>query len=167
MKNKLHRAYLLLGGNLGDRAENLARAISLIEESVGEILSQSAIYETEAWGSDVPQPAHLNQAILVATDLKPQALLEELQRIENQLGRTRQVVWGNRTMDIDILLLDNIILKTSTLTIPHPRIQDRKFVLVPLAEIAADIVHPIFHENITTLLIACSDELEVKKWQKP
>ena len=165
MNNKLYKTYLLLGGNLGNRAENLAEAIALIANSVGEILKKSAVYETDAWGSEIPQPAHLNQAVLVATELEPQTLLEELQNIENKLGRTRQVVWGNRTIDIDIIFFDNTIMNTASLIIPHPRMQNRKFVLVPLADIALEIVHPIFQENVAKLLLECSDKLEVKKWK--
>lgn len=158
----MNKLYLLLGGNEGDRMKNLAAAKALIALRVGKIAQSSAVYETAAWGK-TNQPDFLNQAIAVDTKLDVFAAHRILQKIETELGRQRIEHWGQRTLDIDLLFYNKLILNTEKLTIPHPRIQDRRFALVPLCEINADFVHPIFDCSLADLLAKCNDLLEVKR----
>jgi 2-amino-4-hydroxy-6-hydroxymethyldihydropteridine diphosphokinase len=162
----MNHAYLLTGGNLGERAENLKMAEIAIGKSAGKIEAVSSLYETAAWGT-TDQPDYLNQALLIETELSAQELLATLLKIEIQLGRFRQEKYGPRLIDIDILFFNNEIIKTPTLVIPHPHIQNRRFVLVPMAEIAPDLEHPIFKKTITELLAVCPDPLNVKKFYSP
>jgi 2-amino-4-hydroxy-6-hydroxymethyldihydropteridine diphosphokinase len=156
--NKVH---LILGGNKGDRLLNINNALLLIEEKIGVIINRSKIYQTQAWGN-INQPDFLNQAICIQTKLAPQKLLKELIKIEELLGRVRtEERWMERTMDIDILFYNDEIIDTSDLKIPHPYIKERKFVLVPLHEIASDLIHPIHNVTISSLLSDCSDTLNV------
>lgn len=156
------QVYLSLGGNLGDRLSNLIMAIQLIKERIGEVLQESAIYETKAWG-DTNQPDYLNMVIALKTNLAPEELLNKTQRIENELGRKRREKWGARTIDIDILLINHLIINTERLKVPHPLMSERKFVLLPLMEVAAEFIHPIFKTSIKTLTSNCEDVLEVKR----
>lgn len=129
-------AYLGLGTNLGDREANLSRALELLAATPGvRVRRASAIYETEPVGPR-EQPRFLNQVVEVETELAPRALLARLLRIEAALGRARRERWGPRTMDMDILLYDDLVLETPGLTLPHPRLTERAFALVPLAELA-------------------------------
>ncbi|RMF21198.1 MAG: 2-amino-4-hydroxy-6-hydroxymethyldihydropteridine diphosphokinase [Bacteroidetes bacterium] len=155
-------SYLLTGGNLGDRFDNLARARALIERYVGPVLAASALYETEAWGVE-DQPPYLNQALQVRTKLGPFQLLDRLQRIEGELGRTRPNKWASRTMDIDILFYENLVMKTRRLEIPHPRLHRRNFALAPLKEIAPELFHPLLCKTIEELLAESQDPLEVAR----
>lgn len=158
----MNKAYLLTGGNLGNRPENLAIACSLVEQFCGKIVLRSAIYESAAWGYR-DQPAFYNQALLTETLLSPQVLMEKLLYIENLMGRRRTIHMGPRVIDIDVLFFGNEVINTPDLIIPHPRIQARRFVLMPLAEIAAGFVHPLLHKTIIELLAICPDELDVHK----
>jgi 2-amino-4-hydroxy-6-hydroxymethyldihydropteridine diphosphokinase len=157
-----NRVFILLGSNLGDRFENLLVAHSSVEITAGKIIQRSSIYETAAWGK-TDQPSFLNQAIAFQTDLDPHKLLIELQRIEERMGRIKKDKWGPRTIDLDILLFDDIVVQSEKLTIPHPAMHLRGFTLVPLAEIAADVVHPVLQKSILTLLQECNDTLTVSK----
>ncbi len=153
--------YLLLGGNIGDREKTLAMAIECLGEDVGEIYQTSSLYETEPWGMDSVDN-FLNQVVVMKTGLSSFVILERILAIEEKLGRKRDskvIGYQSRPIDIDILFIDAEIIQTSRLTIPHPEIQNRKFVLVPLCEINASFVHPILHKTIGNLLINCDDPL--------
>lgn len=158
----MHTAYLLIGGNLGDRFHNLQRALELIEECCGDIISISSVYETAAWGL-TDQAAFLNQAVVLDTTLSPQELMTALLDIENTMGRIRHQKMGPRTIDIDILLMDDLQIETGELTIPHPSLHLRKFALVPLAEVASAKRHPSNNKTIAELLTDCPDTLPVAK----
>jgi 2-amino-4-hydroxy-6-hydroxymethyldihydropteridine diphosphokinase len=155
-------SFLLLGSNQGDRKLFLAQARRQLQAAAGSIQKESAIYETAAWGVQ-DQPAFLNQVLELETDLPPEALLTEIHRIEKSLGRVRQIKWTARVIDIDILYFDELVLQTPQLHIPHPHLQDRRFTLLPLVEIAPNWMHPVFQKTNRQLLAECPDTLEVKK----
>ena len=154
--------YLLIGGNLGNRQENLATARFLIGKHCGQITRQSSVYETAPWGK-IDQPGFLNQALEVNTELNARQLIRRILKVEKIMGRVRKEKLGPRIIDIDILLFNDEIQDISFLKLPHPEMQHRRFVLIPLSEIAAEIVHPVLKKNILQLLQECPDELEVKK----
>lgn len=134
------KAFLSLGSNMGDRLEYLSKAIDKIAQIQGcNILNKSSIYETEPWGYE-NQEAFLNLCISIETSLSPYELLESLQTIELELDRVRKIHWGPRTIDIDILLFDDIICEDDKLTIPHPRMRERVFVLIPLYDIEKNLI---------------------------
>lgn len=160
--NNIHTAYLLTGGNLGNRQANLLKAIELIEQFCGAITAQSSIYETAAWGY-TEQPNFLNQVLKLNTSLEPATLMQKILWIEEQLGRIRTVKMGPRIIDIDILLMDELILNTELLQLPHPQLPNRRFVLMPLAEIAGNEIHPVEKKTINQLLSNCADSLNVQK----
>lgn len=160
MRNK---AYLLTGGNLGDRSANLARAATLIAEQCGTVSASSFLYETAAWGKE-DQPAFLNQALELSTTLSARQLMRRLLKIEKQLGRVREERYGPRLIDIDILLFNEEVHNYALLKLPHPEMQRRRFALLPLAEIAAAVIHPVLKKTIADLLAVCPDQLEVKKY---
>ena len=154
----MNKAYLLIGGNMGDRLANLSNAKEAIQEQVGVIKKISAIYETAAWGLE-DQPSFLNQALLLETNFDPIDLLNHLLKIEIQMGRIRNLPLGPRTIDLDIIFFNDQIIASDKLTIPHPQMQKRNFVLTPLNEIAPQFIHPIFKKSINQLLIECTDTL--------
>jgi 2-amino-4-hydroxy-6-hydroxymethyldihydropteridine diphosphokinase len=155
-------AYLLIGGNLGNRSANLQKAVFNIEQTCGKIVQSSAIYETSAWGL-TQQPAFYNQALMLSTQLSPHGLMQALLTIELQMGRTREIKMGPRVIDLDILLIDQLVQHTDLLQLPHPSLSMRRFALLPLAEIAPDLMHPILEKSILTLLEICPDTLDVQK----
>ena len=155
-------AYLLIGSNLGNRSANLQNALHQIEKNCGKIQDLSAIYETAAWGL-TNQPSFYNQAVIIETNLTPNALMEQLLSIETNMGRIRTVKLGPRLIDLDILLINNLIINTESLILPHPAMEYRRFVLLPLAEIAPNLAHPILQKTIQELLLVCTDELDVQK----
>ncbi len=159
----MNKAYLLTGGNLGDREVQLATAKDLLALHCGDIVSASSLYETAAWGK-TEQPAFLNQALEIATTLTARQLMRRILKVEKMMGRVREEKYGPRVIDIDILLFNNEKHNYPLLKLPHPEIQNRRFALLPLAEIAATVVHPVLNKTITTLLKECIDELPVKKY---
>ena len=151
-------AYIGLGSNLGNREGCLRGAIQRLRELPGTtVLRVSRFYETEPVGGP-PQGKFLNAALALETTLAPESLLAELQRIETALGRTREVRWGPRTTDLDILLYDDGVLDTPTLKIPHPLMHERMFVLDPLAEIAPNVIHPVLKKPVAQLREELSDQ---------
>jgi 2-amino-4-hydroxy-6-hydroxymethyldihydropteridine diphosphokinase len=154
--------FLSLGGNLGNTREIFEGAYPHIEKKIGKIAVYSSIYQTEAWGP-IPQADFLNQVVLVTTTLKPEACLTELLEIERQFGRERKERWGPRTLDLDILFYGDVIIAAPDLSIPHPRIAERKFILTPLAEIAPLFEDPTSRKSMTALLAACADESQVNR----
>ncbi|MBE9010946.1 2-amino-4-hydroxy-6-hydroxymethyldihydropteridine diphosphokinase [Pseudanabaenaceae cyanobacterium LEGE 13415] len=151
---------IALGSNLGDSRSILESALSRLEP----VIARSSWYQTKAvtLPNSPPQPDYLNGCAIVETDLQPLELLAKLQQIEAEFGRIRYQRWDARTLDLDILLVDDVIFQTETLEIPHPRMSDRAFVLVPLAEIAPDWKHPKLHCSIVQLLRSI-DASDVKK----
>jgi 2-amino-4-hydroxy-6-hydroxymethyldihydropteridine diphosphokinase len=158
----MNQTYLLIGGNLGDRTAYLNRAKELIQENCGMLAKISAIYETAAWGLEA-QPSFYNQALLLETTLPAAQLMQQLLDIETRIGRKREIKMGPRTIDIDMLLFNQEIINTPLLTVPHPRLPERRFALLPLAEIAATVLHPVLRQTIGQLLHDCPDTLDVHK----
>jgi 2-amino-4-hydroxy-6-hydroxymethyldihydropteridine diphosphokinase len=153
-------AYLGLGTNLGDRKENLRKAIEAIALKM-DIYQQSSLYETAAWGY-TDQPDFLNQVVQVETDLTPLRLLNFLKRTEVELGRVENFRYGPRQIDLDILFFDDLVKNTIRLQIPHPRLAERAFVLVPLNEIEPGLVHPELGKTVAQLLAELPDKAGVK-----
>ena len=158
----MHTAYLLMGGNIGNREEYLQQAVGLISQLAGTVEKRSSIYETAAWGN-TDQAAFLNQAIRLRTGLSASELMTTLLLIEEKMGRKRLDRYGPRVIDIDILLYDTAIHATPHIRIPHPELPNRRFALEPLHELAPDLVHPILHKSVHELLNSCKDPLPVYK----
>ena len=156
-----HEVFLGLGSNLGDREAQLSEAVHRLEKEVGFVIGKSSVYKSAPWGN-VNQPFFYNQVLRLLTDLGPMTLLASIRKIEDEMGRSRNEKWGPRTIDIDILYFSNTILDVDDLQIPHPEITERRFVLVPMAELAPDFLHPIFKLTQTELLHYCEDESEVE-----
>jgi len=159
----INQLFLSLGGNLGNTREIFEGAYPLIEKKIGKISVYSSIYQTEAWGP-IPQADFLNQVILVSTTLAPQACLTEMLAIEKEFGRERKERWGPRTLDLDILYYSDVTIAEADLTVPHPRIAERKFILIPLVEIAPFYEDPASGKSMTALLAACADESNVNRF---
>jgi 2-amino-4-hydroxy-6-hydroxymethyldihydropteridine diphosphokinase len=160
----MNNACLLLGSNLGDKKQNLEQAFELLEKNVGKVIKKSSLYSTQAWGN-TKQEDFLNQAVWIQTALNPSGLMQTILNIEEKMGRIRNSKWEPRKIDIDILLYNQTIIQTNDLWVPHPHLPQRRFALVPLTEIAPDLIHPIFKKTISTLLAECSDTLLVQKIQ--
>lgn len=151
-----------MGSNIGDRAGYLHSALELLMRRVGEMKAVSSVYETEAWG-EIMQDDYLNMVVKMQTKLEPQVLMQTLQSIELELGRLKKEKWKERIIDIDILFYDQMIYSATDLTIPHPYMEFRLFVLVPLNEIAPELLHPVLKKNMKTILKECKDTLAVKE----
>ncbi|MEN9697629.1 MAG: 2-amino-4-hydroxy-6-hydroxymethyldihydropteridine diphosphokinase [Bacteroidota bacterium] len=158
----MNKVYLLIGGNMGDRMANLDLSKQAIEKALGPIQTTSSVYETAAWGP-IPQPDFLNQALLVHTHLEANQVMDTLLQIEKQMGRNRLVPLGPRVIDLDIIYFNEAIIHSNNLELPHPRMAERKFVLLPLSEIAPNYIHPIFNKTNADLLKECGDSLAVYK----
>ena len=161
MMNEVNIVYLHTGTNLGNRLQNLAKAREHIAAHIGKIDAVSSVYETEAWGV-TNQPNYYNQALKVATRLKPAEVLKKALWIEsNYFNRVRAEKWAARIIDIDVLLYEDLIVNTSDLVLPHPHLHQRNFVLIPLMEIAGEIEHPKFKKTIDELYWESEDTSEV------
>jgi len=158
----MYTTYILLGSNLGDSRRYISDAIVEIESMLGIITAKSSLYQTASWGKH-DQPDFINQVIELQTSLNPADLLKGVLEIENIFGRQRLEKWGSRTIDIDILLYDDQLVNFPDLIIPHPYLSVRRFSLMPLSEIAPDLVHPISKKSIAELLVELNDDLFVKK----
>ena len=147
---------------MGDRLNNLKKAKALIAAECGTIRSASSIYGTAAWGI-TEQPDFLNQVLVLETSIEPVQLMQQLLDIEERMGRVRLFKMGPRIIDLDILLIDDLIIDSPSLSLPHPALPSRRFALIPLVEIAPDLLHPVEKKTITQLLLTCSDTLTVQK----
>ena len=159
----MNSAYLLLGSNMGNSHEKLLTAIKNIEDNIGTVKRRSGIYRTAAWGN-TNQPDFLNQVIIVETAFTAIEVLQQILAIEKKMGRIRTIKNAPRIIDIDILFFNNEIISAKHLTIPHPEIHNRRFVLVPLNELSPNLKHPVLNKSIHRLLDECSDPLDVKKF---
>ncbi|MCB0601246.1 MAG: 2-amino-4-hydroxy-6-hydroxymethyldihydropteridine diphosphokinase [Saprospiraceae bacterium] len=155
-----HQVILSLGGNVGQVLDTFTKSRERLIRQVGPIINASRLYFTEPWG-EPDQPHFYNQLLMLETGLSPLQVLHECQQIEIHFDRTRTVHWGPRTLDIDILFYDHLVLDTEELIIPHPRIHERNFILVPLMEIVSDWVHPVYDLSIEELYNQCEDFNEV------
>jgi 2-amino-4-hydroxy-6-hydroxymethyldihydropteridine diphosphokinase len=156
--------YLLLGSNLLRRQANLEEALELLDKFDVLLVEHSSIYETEAWGYR-DQGAFLNMAIRVHSNLPPEELLQTLELVERTIGKEKTMKWGPRKIDMDILYYDHLVYESDTLTIPHAQIPNRRFTLVPLAELAPDFIHPVLNMTQMDLLDTCKDHATVELFQ--
>ena len=159
----MYKVFLGIGGNIGDKQLNFIKVAHLVKARLGKIIKVSSIYETPPW-CFVSEDHFWNQVLLIETEMNPEKLLEEIHEIEAEFGRKRSIgKYVSREMDIDILYFDDLYTETKEMIIPHPRIQNRKFVLVPLVEIAPEFKHPLFRLTNLQLLENCKDESVIIK----
>jgi len=159
----MNKTYLLLGSNMGNSQKQLSKAIGFIEKQIGKIIRRSGLYATAAWGN-TNQPDFLNQVIIVQTKLTAAQTMQTILGIEKKMGRLRTVKNAPRIIDIDILFFNKEIIDEEQLTVPHPQLQNRRFVLVPLNELSPNFKHPVLNKTIHRLFIHCPDKLNVKKF---
>lgn len=159
----MHKVFLGIGGNVGNKQKNFSEVLNLIQNMVGKIVKKSSVYETPPWGFKAEEN-FWNQVVLVETKHSPMDLLTEIHKIEALFGRERKTkLYTSREMDIDILYFNNDFMEIDKLVIPHPRIHQRKFVLVPLVEIAPELKHPLLRLTSTQMLENCRDGSVIKK----
>ena len=156
----MNEVYLQLGSNIGDRLDNLDQSIKIITERIGNVLEKSSVYESTPWGVE-NQRNFLNQVIFLKSNFDPYTILDLVLQIEKDMGRIRIEKWGERIIDIDILFIDDLIIESENLCIPHEFIAKRKFVLQPMCEIAPVFIHPKLNKTISQLLEECIDEEKV------
>ncbi|HUZ61599.1 MAG TPA: 2-amino-4-hydroxy-6-hydroxymethyldihydropteridine diphosphokinase [Hanamia sp.] len=154
----MNTAFLITGGNIGNRNQNLQTAASLIEEQIGPIIKSSKIYETDAWGI-TDQPTFYNQVLIIESKYSAREVMRKILKIEEKMGRIRSIKNAARIIDIDILFFNDEIINEPNLIIPHTEIGNRRFVLIPLNELAPEMVHPLFKKSIHELLSTTKDEL--------
>jgi 2-amino-4-hydroxy-6-hydroxymethyldihydropteridine diphosphokinase len=159
----MNNIYLLLGSNMGNSKASLSKAVVQIEKQIGTVIRQSGLYSTAAWGN-TRQPDFLNRVIIVETKLTAPQTMQNILSIEKKMGRTRTVKNAPRVIDIDILFFNKEIIEQEHLSIPHPQIQNRRFVLVPLNQLSPNLKHPVLNKTVHQLLINCPDRLNVKKF---
>ncbi len=159
----MNNTYLLLGSNMGNSKASLLKAVVQIEKQIGAIIRQSGLYSTAAWGN-TKQPDFLNQVIIVETKLSAPQTMQTILSIEKKMGRIRTVKNAPRVIDIDILFFNKQIIDQEHIRIPHPQIQNRRFVLVPLNQLSPNLKHPVLKKTVHQLLINCPDRLNVKKF---
>lgn len=163
MSNAKHIVYLCIGGNEGDREANLEETREFLNFNFGDVIEASSIYESEAWGMENAEP-FLNQVVKIESDLSPEEILQEITELEEFYGRERKEgKYLPREMDVDILFYDHDIIETEKLTMPHPRLHLRRFVLEPMNEIAPEFIHPTLKKTVAELLKECEDKSVVKK----
>ncbi len=156
-----HYVYVILGANQGQVRENFGIAMRLLEQQIGRVIKSSGLYQTEPWGVDVDGMFY-NQVLCLYSRLHPMKMIAVLLEIERKMGRVRNLgVVESRSIDIDILFVDEMIISEPGLEVPHPRFHLRRFALQPMAEIAPDLVHPIFNLSVSALLEKCTDPLHV------
>lgn len=158
----MHTVYLLTGSNIGDSYTHLMQARKSIALRAGEVIKASSVYKTEPWGNKNQQD-FLNQVLQVNTELEPLDLLRTVLGIEQEMGRNREEKWGPRIIDIDILFYDTLIIDSEELRVPHPYLHERRFTLLPLHEIAPELVHPKIKQPVSVLLANCPDTSVVEK----
>ena len=159
----MNTVFLSVGTNLGQREENLKRAVKMIDAEAGFVKSLSSVYETEPWKM-ATNDLFLNMAIEIETELNPHILLKKTLEIEDKMGRCREGTgYSSRIIDIDILFFNDLIINDKNLVVPHPLIVRRRFVLEPLAEITPQLIHPVFEKSIESLLESCTDNCVVRK----
>ena len=159
----MNKTYLLLGSNMGNSKIQLRKAISLIEKKIGTIIRRSSLYSTAAWGNS-SQPDFLNPVIVVETKYTAGKTMQAILAIEEKMGRVRTVKNAPRIIDIDILFFNKEIIDQAGLNVPHPQIQNRRFVLTPLNELSPNLKHPVLKRSVHHLFIHCPDKLNVKKF---
>jgi 2-amino-4-hydroxy-6-hydroxymethyldihydropteridine diphosphokinase len=161
----MEKLVLIIGGNLGDRLLLINKTVDLLNHIFGPLDCASSIYESSPWGGK-SLGNYLNQVLIYHTDLSPKRVLKKIQNIEDLLGRQREMKWGNRTMDIDILYYGEKTISSDLLRIPHPYIEVRKFVLMPLKEVLPDFIHPVLKMTNVQLFENCPDTSEIRIYEK-
>lgn len=159
----MNKMYLLLGSNMGDSRRQLDTAITYIKKQIGKVTRASSLYVTAAWGN-THQPDFLNQVIIVESSLDAATAIDLILLIEEKMGRVRTVKNAPRIIDIDILFFNHDIIRLPNLTVPHPELQNRRFVLIPLNELSPQMKHPVLNKTVHQLLLSCGDPLDVKKF---